>query len=89
MSVVDTQRSAIRLSEIVESQEVQNADLIIGPIYEDELAMVLPVAEKLNIPVVNPLTDIDQTKVTSPVLFQMQADAESKYDKYAECLQEA
>lgn len=83
VSVVDTQRSAIRLSEIVESQEVQNADLIIGPIYEDELAMVLPVAEKLNIPVVNPLTDIDQTKVSSPVLFQMQADAESKYDKYA------
>lgn len=84
VSVFDTERSAIRLSEIIESEEVQNANLIIGPIYEDELSMVLPVAERLNIPVINPLTDIDQTKVSSPVLFQMQADDKYKYDKYAE-----
>ena len=86
VTVFDTERTAIRLSEIMESEAFQNADMLIGPIYAEEVAMVLPFAEERNIPVINPLTDIDPAVVSSPVLFQMQADKKYQYEKYAHIL---
>ena len=86
LSVFDTERSAARVAGIVEYDEVKSADLILGPIYNEELELVLPVAEQLNIPVVTPLSDIDSEVLTSPVLFQMQADSKYKYEKYAHIL---
>lgn len=84
VTMFDTEHSAIRLSEIAESEAVLNADLIIGPIWEDEVKMILPVAEQLNIPVINPIRDIDHNIVSSPILFQMRADGKYQYDKYAD-----
>ena len=86
VTVFDTERTAIRLSEIMESEAFLNADMLIGPIYAEEVAMVLPFAEERNIPVINPLTDIDPTVASSPVLFQMQADKKYQYEKYAHVL---
>lgn len=86
VTVFDTERTAIRLSEIMESEAFQNADMLIGPIYAEEVAMVLPFAQEKNIPVINPLTDIDPAVVSSPVLFQMQADKKYQYEKYAHIL---
>ncbi len=86
LSVFDTERSAIRLSEILESDVIQNANLILGPVYNNEMELVLPVAERLNIPVVNPMLDVDPAKISSPILFQMQADSKYKYEKYAHIL---
>ena len=86
VTVFDTERTAIRLSEIMESEAFQNADMLIGPIYAEEVAMVLPFAQERNIPVINPLTDIDPAVVSSPVLFQMQADKKYQYEKYAHIL---
>lgn len=86
VTVFDTERTAIRLSEIMESEAFQNANMLIGPIYAEEVAMVLPFAQERNIPVINPLTDIDPAVVSSPVLFQMQADKKYQYEKYAHIL---
>ena len=86
VSVYDTERSALKISEIVESEGFAQTNLVIGPVYADELALVLPYAEERNIPVVTPLSDISPEELTSPVLFQMQADSEHKYDKYAHLL---
>ena len=83
LSVFDTQRTEERLREIMQSEAFQSADMIIGPIYNEEVAMVLPFAEEKNIPVINPLTDIDPAVASSPVLFQMQADKNYQYAKYA------
>ena len=83
VSVYDTERSVVRISEIVGSEAFASTDLIVGPIYADELSAVLPFAEKNNIPVVTPLSDINPDEVSSHVLFQMQADGKYKYDKYA------
>lgn len=83
LTVLDTQRSVACVSELICSDAVQNADLIIGPSYEPELAVVLPLAEELGIPVVSPLIDIDAEKVSSPNLFQMRPDDRYKYEKYA------
>lgn len=86
VTVFDTERTAIRLSEIMQTEAFLNADMLIGPIYTEEVAMVLPFAEERNIPVINPLTDIDPTVASSPVLFQMQADKKYQYEKYAHVL---
>lgn len=86
LSVMDTERSAIKLSEIVQSEAFTEADLILGPIYAEELNVVLPYAEEHNIPVVTPLSDINPESISSPVLFQMQADSKYKYEKYAHIL---
>ena len=84
MSVYDTERSAVKIDEIISTEEFANTDIIIGPVYADELKMVLPLAEQMNIPVITPLSDINPEEVSSPVLFQMQADGKYKYDKYAD-----
>ena len=84
MSVYDTERTAVKISEIISQESFAETDLIIGPVYADELQVVLPYAEQMNIPVVTPLSDINPEEVTSPVLFQMQADGKYKYDKYAD-----
>lgn len=86
LSVFDTERSAERLSEIMQSEAFQSADMLIGPIYNEEVAMVLAFAEEKNIPVINPLTDIDPAVAVSPVLFQMQADKRYQHEKYAHLL---
>ncbi|MBR4951845.1 MAG: LysM peptidoglycan-binding domain-containing protein [Alistipes sp.] len=86
VTVFDTERTAVRISEIMETEAFKNADMLIGPIYAEEVAMVLPFAEEKNIPVINPLTDIDPAVVSSPVLFQMQADKKYQYEKYAHIL---
>jgi hypothetical protein len=59
------------------------ANLVVGPIYEDEL---IPIASALRImgtPIVSPLADLKQ--VTSDNIFQMSPSPESKYDKVKEC----
>lgn len=81
--VFDTERTLEILNKIVTTEQFLAADLIIGPVYREELQVVVPLAEERNIPVVTPLSDINPADVTSPVLFQMQADRKYKYKKYA------
>ena len=83
LSVFDTQNRMSRIQQIVLSEDdLLDADLIIGPVYEDGLRYVLTHAELNEVPVVSPLADIES--VRSPVLFQMQAENDNKYDKLAD-----
>lgn len=80
LSVFDTEGDSTRLGDIVAYEDgFHEAQLIIGPVYEAELRYVLSYAEENDIPVVSPLADIE--KLQSPVLFQMQAENDYKYDK--------
>lgn len=83
LSVLDTQGSEELVEELVNYDPLfYGANLIIGPVYENEISRVLPYAVEENIPVVSPLADI--TALESPVLFQMQAENSHKYDRFAE-----
>lgn len=83
LAVFDTEGDSGRLSDIVAYEEgFHEAQLIIGPVYEAELRYVLGYAEENDIPVVSPLADIETLQ--SPVLFQMQAENDYKYDKLAD-----
>lgn len=82
LSVFDTECSEERIQAIMADEPLlYEAQLIIGPVYENELSVILPYATENNIPVISPLADI--TSLQSPVLFQMQAENANKYDKFA------
>lgn len=83
LSVFDTRSNASHISDIVNFETgLLDAQLIIGPVHENELRHVLSHAETNEIPVVTPLADIESLR--SPVLFQMQAEERYKYDKVAD-----
>lgn len=75
-------RDTTAIRRIVESPEFARTQLIVGPVYEDELHPVIQVAEQRSIPVVSPLANIGGLR--SDALFQMAADPALKYDKVAE-----
>lgn len=81
LSVFDTEGSVEKIQSIMADEPLFfEAQLIIGPVYENELSVVLPYATENGIPVISPLADI--TSLHSPMLFQMHAENENKYDKF-------
>ena len=82
VTLYDTERNPDRICEIVDLPAVRESDLIVGPVYEEELQPVLRLAEEREIPVVSPLAHIEHT--TSDVLFQLAPDPARKYDKVAD-----
>ena len=83
LAVLDTQGSEAVVEDIVNYDPLfYGTHLIIGPVYENEVAKVLPYATETNTPVVSPLADI--ASLQSPILFQMQTENGNKYDRFAE-----
>ena len=83
ITLFDTEQSAGRTAEIVESGfGGSQPDLIVGPVYENELAAVTEYAERYGVPVVSPLASLSSTN--SRVVFQMSPDGSRKYDKTAD-----
>ena len=83
LSVLDTQGSEDVVMDIVTyDPQFYGTNLIIGPVYENEISKVLPYATEAHIPVVSPLADI--TSLSGSVLYQMQTENSHKYDRFAE-----
>ncbi len=68
-----------RIDALVADGSLDGSDLIVGPVYEDELFPVAKYAETYSIPVVSPLANISATQ--SNAVFQMSPDHLVKYDK--------
>ncbi len=68
-----------KIAQIIDSGELKDMNLIVGPVYEDTLIPVVRHAQKRNIPVVSPLANL--THIQGDNLFQMSPRAESKYNK--------
>jgi hypothetical protein len=80
MTVFDTQNDAGVIDDIMNYEDAfLDAQLIIGPVFENELRYVVGHAERENIPVVSPLASLEALQ--SPVLFQMSPSRAHKYDK--------
>lgn len=80
LAVFDTRSSASNIADIVNFEPgFMDAQLIIGPVHEDELRHVLSHAEANEVPVVTPLADMEA--LHSPVLFQLQVEESHRYDK--------
>lgn len=80
LTVFDTQNDARVIDDIATYEDAfLDAQLLIGPVYENELQYVLSHAERENVAVVSPLADVKSLE--SPVIFQMQPERIFKYDK--------
>ena len=82
LTVYNTAHDPMKVDEIVRSTMFEGTNLIVGPVYEDELTPVIRYAEQNSVPVVSPLANI--SAVESPVLYQLSPSAEHKYDKVAD-----
>jgi LysM repeat protein len=77
VTLYNTARQAGKVQSIVSS--LADADLIIGPVYEDAMAPAVQYADAYGIPVVSPLAAV--RNLDSPMLYQMAPDSGAKYDK--------
>lgn len=84
LSVYNTQHDPLKVREIVSREEFATTDLIVGPVYEDELQPVTEFVLAHSVPIVSPLANITSTK--SPALFQLSPDPKCKYDKIADLI---
>lgn len=84
LDLYDTARDTARMEQLLGEEELAAANLIVGPVYGEELAPVVRFAEDRAIPVVSPLAHTEG--LNSDVLFQMAPAAGRKYDKAAELI---
>ena len=82
LTVYNTAHDPLNVEHIVGSTMFEGTNLIVGPVYEDELAPVLRYAELNSVPVVSPLANI--ATVQSPALYQLSPSTKRKYDKVAD-----
>jgi len=75
----DTERSLEKTGNLIRSGALDNADLIIGPVYEDEFELVSGFARTRNIPAVSPLSSLNNSY--GGYVYQLPPSQEGKYDK--------
>ena len=68
-----------RVESLIAEGALSNVDLVVGPVYEDELIPVATAMQQQGVPVVSPLADLKHT--SSGCVFQMSPSQQSKYDK--------
>lgn len=79
LTVYNTGHDHQKVEQIVSSTMFEGTDLIVGPVYEDELGPVVRYAEQNGVPIVSPLANLEA--VQSPSLFQLSPAVERKYEK--------
>lgn len=84
LTVYNTEHNPVKVQNIVKSPAFEGTNLIIGPVYEDELSPVLQYARANSTPVVSPLADIKTVK--SPAIYQLSPDPAKKYDKIGDLI---
>ena len=84
LTVYNTSHDQLKVQQIVGSTMFECTNIIVGPVYEDELNPVLQYAHKNSVPVVSPLANI--SAVQSPALYQLSPAPEKKYEKIGNLL---
>jgi LysM repeat protein/ABC-type branched-subunit amino acid transport system substrate-binding protein len=79
VTLYNTARSTDKVLDLVSSPDFSATNLIIGPVYESEMAPALQFADVYGVPVVSPLTNAE--KLDSPMLYVMSPDPNTKYNK--------
>lgn len=82
INLFNTAHDLDKVTQIIEQNKLESANLIVGPVYEDTLIPVARYAERRNVPVVSPLANLTQSNATN--LFQMSPRPENKFEKVTE-----
>lgn len=78
-NLFDTGRSPETIIGITATDAFRNSDVVIGPVYEDELPAVMEFSAHTGVPVVSPLADLKGTYGST--LYRMSPQPERRYDK--------
>ena len=84
--VYDTERDVNLLYDLLQREEVQTLDLIIGPVDEKNLKIVTDYMRETEIPVISPFTDISSLLKHNSCLFQMIPALEIEFRNWAKYL---
>lgn len=85
LQVFDTMRDSLRVARFMETGRLRNTDLLIGPVYPDNMEQVARYARKYRIPVVSPLASQNTDVLrTNPYLFKVQPSLDVIQDAMAE-----
>lgn len=79
LNLYNTAHDYNRVEQILSSEALDKVDLVVGPVYEDELIPVTTALRKRHIPIVSPLANLTQTK--SNRVFQMSPSPATKLNK--------
>lgn len=79
LSLYNTAHDYNRVAEIISSGALDRVDLVVGPVYEDELIPVATALREKGTPIVSPLANLTQTASNS--VFQMSPSPASKLEK--------
>ncbi len=79
LSLYNTAHDYNRVVDIISSGVLDRADLVVGPVYEDELIPVATALQEKGTPIVSPLANLTQT--ISSAVFQMSPSPASKLAK--------
>ena len=79
LSLHNTKHDYNRVTEIISSGALEKADLVVGPIYEDELIPVAAALQSKGTPIVSPLANLTQS--VGNHLFQMSPAPKFKLEK--------
>ena len=79
LNLYNTAHDHNRISDIIASGTLNNANLVVGPIYEDELIPVAAALQGKGTPIVSPLANL--TQITNNSVFQMSPSPATKLDK--------
>lgn len=82
LEVISTNRTRERAEEIVLDSMLYNANVIIGPVYEEEMAVIAPYAACLQIPVFSPLVAFSAE--LNPYVVELAPSVEYQWDAIKE-----
>lgn len=89
LSVWDIKQDTIALTRLISSGALDNMDLIIGPVYSNNLALIAPYANERKIPVVSPVPLINNSVlINNPYLFMAHPSVEAAQDQLAKKISE-
>jgi hypothetical protein len=82
LSLYNTDATMQRVREIVQSADFASTDLIIGPVYDENMEPVVQFAYENGVAVVSPLSVVEH--ISSPLIYQMTPAPADKYRKLLE-----
>ncbi|MBU8891902.1 MAG: LysM peptidoglycan-binding domain-containing protein [Bacteroidales bacterium] len=83
LHVYDTEKDTARIREILSFPEFGSTDLIIGPIYSNEIKLVSGFSKENHIKMISPLSDNLSLVNENPYLFQVYPSHNSQIDEFA------
>lgn len=83
----DTEKSDLRIEQILSRPEMQRMDAIVGPAYPSQVNIVAAFADSMHIPVIVPFTPKVANLSRHPYLLQFNPTEEREAQTFASCLQ--